>query len=100
MRVTTAIRKVTPIIVPSTVKNARSLCARIIESAVLIASRRFIGSGLGEGQAAVRRPWLLTRVALDHAVAQRHQALCVGCDVGLVCDHDDRLPLRVQSAEQ
>src|ERR1041385_2881200 len=83
---TTAIRKVTPI----SEKKLLSFWTRIVSRAMRTASRSIIsGGGLPGGRGVARHP----------AVAQRHHPRRVGRDVGLVGDHDHRLPLGVQGLE-
>src|SRR5437867_8498668 len=87
---TTAIRKVTPISTPIREKKLLSFWTRMVSSAIPTASRSIMsGGGLPRRRRVARHP----------AVAQRHHPRRVGCDVGLVGDHDDGLPLGVQGLE-
>src|SRR5829696_3240223 len=79
---TTAMRKVTPISTPISEKKLLSFCARTVASAIRTASR----SSMLRGH-ALREP-----VGFHPTVTQHDRALGVRRDVGLVGDHDDRLP--------
>src|SRR5262249_22793469 len=89
-----AITAVTPTIVPSSVRNERSLLARRAPRAMRVLSRNSM-------RAPVRRSGadhlarVLAQVALDVAIAQAHDAIGVRGHVLLVRDHDHRLALRV-----
>src|SRR5215212_6872994 len=93
---TTAMRKVTPIITPRSVKKLLSFWARICESASRTASRKGMGTVL---QSDLRDEPRLRVVAGDQPVAEDDHAPRVRGDVGLVGDHDDGLALRRQLLE-
>src|SRR5687767_6332332 len=98
MTATTAMRNMTPIVTPRSVKKLFSLCARICDSARRMASRNGTlvsrlseGDALGEGVA--------TLVGRDAPVPEHHDAPRVRGDVRLVRHHDDRLSFRGQRLE-
>src|SRR5690349_21291301 len=93
-----AITAVTPTIVPSRVRNERSLFARSADSAMRALSRN---SKLtpADGEDRLDLAAGLADVALDHAVAQADHALGVRGDVLLVRDDDDRLAVGVDLLE-
>src|SRR5690348_2429203 len=83
------ITAVTPTMVPSRVRNERSLFARSADSAMRALSRN---SKLtpADGEDRLDLAAGLADVALDHAVAQADHALGVRGDILLVRDDDDR----------
>src|SRR6266446_4560915 len=83
---TTAITEDTPMRIPSTVRNERSLFARREESAIVTASFKGISSS--------------SLVALDLAVPDVDGAMGVLGDVALVGDEDDRVAVLVELFEQ
>src|SRR5687768_11036885 len=95
---TTAMRNMTPIVTPRSVKKLFSLCARICDSARRMASRNGTSvSRLGERDALSERVAAL--VGRDAAVAQHHDATRVRRDVRLVRHHDHGLAFRGQGLE-
>src|SRR5688572_24644962 len=101
-----AITAVTPTIVPSRVRNERSLLARREASASATHSRN--GTSASDrcdraDRRGTRRqvdpPRLLAQVALDPSVAQADDAVGVGGDVLLVGDDDHGLSLAVDGLE-
>src|SRR5580692_1572229 len=90
---TTAIRNITPMVTPSSVKKLFSFWTRIWSSASRSASK--IGTGLPDGRRGVASSVSAARIAVrvavvagDEAVAQHNDTPRVGRDVRLVGDHD------------
>src|SRR5687767_13750768 len=105
---TTAMRNMTPMVTPSSVKLLLSFCTQIWARARRTASRRDTGgSGVGRRAWGVNYPFtvhsgceaLAAVVRLDDAVAKDDDTLRMGRDVRLVRHHDHRLPLRGQLLE-
>src|SRR5688500_1973124 len=98
MTATTAMRNMTPIVTPRSVKKLFSFCARICDSARRMASRNgTLVSRLSEGDAL--REGVTPLVRGDASVAKHHNAFRVGRDVRFVRHHDDRLAFRRQRLE-
>src|SRR5579863_209683 len=101
---TTAIRNITPIVTPSSVKKLFSFWTRICSSAIRSASKigtRLSGCrpGIAAAITAARIAIRIPVVAGDETVAQHDDAPGVGRDLRLVGDHDDGLPLFRKLAE-
>src|SRR5512140_1610798 len=82
-----AITAVTPTIVPSRVRNERSLLARRAPMAIRVLSRNSTAQAPAPS-GADDPPGVLAHVALDVAVAQAHDAVGMGGDVLLARDHE------------
>src|SRR5687767_12998614 len=83
---TTAMRNMTPIVTPASVKKLFSFWTRRVWNASRTASSKPILLARD-----ARRELLLGVVALHHSVPQHDYAAGVGGDVGLVRDHDHGL---------
>src|SRR5205809_1947965 len=98
----TAMRNITPIVTPSSVKKLFSFWTRICARARRIASMKGMLDADFRCAACrldLRSEILPSVVALDHAVLQHDDAARVRGDVGLVGDHDHRLPFRGETLE-
>src|SRR4051812_43983971 len=116
---TTAIKNVTPIVTPMTVKKLFSFCTRMVSRARRTAwmncmtlknesrDKRIESSRPSVSmihktrklQTNARRECVAALVSRDQTVAQHHHAAGVRRDVGLVRDHHHRLSRRGQSLE-
>src|SRR6266849_2007996 len=100
---TTAIRNITPIVTPRSVKKLFSFCTRICASASRMASRNgiyFLVRGCVDlARFHPRGENLFPFIAGDHSVAKNHNAPCVRGDVSFVRDHDHSLTLTRQLLE-
>src|SRR5437867_10288365 len=91
---TTAMSVVTAMMIPSSVRKLRSLCARRVSTASRMDSRR----GIARTRTPV--PLLYFLVLGDFSIADVDDAVRVHRDVVLVRDQQDGIALRVQPVEE